>query len=715
MPERLVAATIAELFLQAGERWGSRPAFSTRGHDGFFEAVSYASWCERACALATALIDLGVTAREHVGLLSDNCFEWILVDAAIQCCGAANVPRGSDITPAEIRYILHHADVRVVFVENRKVLQKLDSIREQLPLLKKIIVMEAVFEELAERTEGILARLFHTNRDEEAAKPDGARREMESNDGCVSKHCLRNTSSSTQHSSGFPASAVDEYEIGVLGLHSVERHGAALRRAGDRRMEERVKAIAPEDLCTLIYTSGTTGTPKGVQLTHRSLCSQIENITFSLSQEERALSLLPVWHSYELIFELLVISHGAALYYTSTRHLVADLKTVKPTVMASAPRLWEALYERMMAHVSKQSRVTQLLFQMAVRSAGWVRQAVQFFKGEQLNLTGRSWKETLFLAAFHFLRWSLGLLPFLLLDPLILRQLRKVLGGSFRATISGGGALPPYIDAFFNNIGIPIFEGYGLTESAPVLAVRTEKNFVLGTVGPPLPKTEINILDLVTGEILYPDATRADLGRGLSGEICARGPQMMKGYYKDPEGTARVLSRNLHPQSTETLNTGSAGWLRTGDIGMMTFNNCLKIIGRCKETIVLRSGENVEPLPIESRLLESPLIEQCIVVGQDQKHLGALLLPSLSAFVERGFQATSLEELLQEKKARPLLRQEVHRLISEANGFKPFERIACFELLPKPFEVGEELTSTYKLKRHVIVEQYKELIQGMYK
>jgi long-chain acyl-CoA synthetase len=696
MSERLVPATIAKLFLQAGERWGPRPAFATRvQHGGSFEAVSYASWCEQVSALATALIDLGVSAREHVGILSDNRFEWILVNGAIQCCGAANVPRGNDITSAEICYILHHADVQVVFVENRKVLQKLASIREQLPLLKKIILMEASPEDLTKRMEDILV------------------------------------------------------------LQELEHHGAALRKAGDRRMEERVKAMLPEDLCTLIYTSGTTGTPKGVQLTHRSLCSQIENITFSLSQEERALSLLPVWHSYELIFELLVISHGATLYYTSVRHLAADLKTVKPTVMASAPRLWESLYERIMAHMAKQNQVMQVLFQTAVGSAGWVRQAVRFFKnlyshstetannsvtpnvipaeagitsssitdtlrvcapsapcsssvsatlntgskGGELDFSGRSWKETLFLAVLHVVRWSLGFLPFLVLDPLLLRRLRKVVGGSFRATISGGGALPPYIDVFFNNIGIRIFEGYGLTESAPVLAVRTEKNFVLGTVGPPLPKTEIKILDLVTGKILYPDETHADLGRGLTGEICARGPQIMKGYYKDPEGTARVLN---------------TGWLRTGDIGMMTLNNCLKIIGRCKETIVLRSGENVEPLPIESRLLESPLIAQCIVVGQDQKQLGALLLPSLIAFTERGFQATSLEELLQEKKLRLLLRQEVQRLISEAHGFKSFERIGCFELLSKPFEVGEELTSTYKLKRHVIMERYQELIQGMY-
>ncbi|MDH4469776.1 MAG: AMP-binding protein [Verrucomicrobiae bacterium] len=656
MSERLVSATIAELFLRAGKEWGSKPAFATRSprlshaqrdmevdphrcgltQESFFQSVSYRSWCDRASDLATALIDIGVAAREHVGLLSDNRFEWILANAAIQFCGAADVPRASDISPLEMSYILHHAEVQVLFLENEGMLVKLQSIRKQLPFLKTIILMEV------------------------------------------------------------PSNGLPE---GILTMHDLEERGRKLRSLGNRRMEKRIEEIIPEDLCTLIYTSGTTGTPKGVPITHRSLCSQIENITFHLSKEERALSILPIWHSYERIFEMLVISYGATLYYTSIRHLQNDLKRVKPTVMASAPRLWESLYERIMASVAEQHKIMQFLFHGALGSAHWVRHASAFFQGMQLDLTGRTWKESLIMRLYHMLRWSLGIIPFLILEPCVLRRLRNVVGGSFRATISGGGALPPHIDSFFNDIGIRIFEGYGLTESSPVLAVRTEKNFVLGTVGPPLPKTEIKIIDLLTGKILYPDKNRTDLGRGRSGEICARGPQIMKGYYKNPEATAGILSE---------------GWLRTGDIGMMTFNDCLKIIGRCKETIVLRSGENVEPLPIESRLLESPLIEQCMVLGQDQKHLGALLLPSLRGFINHGVKVTSLEELLHLQEIHALLHQEVQRLISKSHGFKSFERIGCWRILPKPFEIGDELTSTYKLKRHIITDRYHHLIQEMY-
>ena len=639
MLDRIVSATLAEMFLQAGEQWGSRPAFLTRSRDGVFQDVTYRFWCDRALSLAAALIELGIAAREHVGLLSDNRFEWILADAAVQFCGAVDVPRASDITDAEIVAILNHADVKVVFVEHRALLNRLESLRSKLPELTHVIVME----------------------------DDGA-----------------------------PLSP------GILSLQELEAHGAELRRLGDRSVEKRIAQIQPADLFTIIYTSGTTGPAKGVQLTHRAICSQLELIPFQFSsrEQERALSILPVWHSYERVFEMLLISQGASLYYTSVRHLARDLISVKPTVMASAPRVWEALYEKIMARVAQQSRFKKTLFAAACSSAHAVRSSVQFFRGEELRLEKRSQIRSLYIALQSLLQWGLGIIPFLILDPLVLKNIRKSLGGAFQATISGGGALPPHIDAFFQHVGIRIFEGYGLTESAPVLAVRTTHCFVLGTVGPPLPETEIKVVDLVTGGILYPDLSRADHGRGRRGEICARGPQIMKGYYKDPEGTARVLRE---------------GWLHTGDIGLVTFNDCLKIVGRCKETIVLLNGENVEPLPIESKLLESPFIEQCMVVGQDQKNLGVLIVPSLTALAERGFIVTSLSELLeQEEKVTALFQEEIRDLVSSAHGFKSFERIGPWRLLPKDFEVGDELTPTYKLKRHVITERYRDLLEEMF-
>ena len=303
------------------------------------------------------------------------------------------------------------------------------------------------------------------------------------------------------------------------------------------------------------------------------------------------------------------------------------------------------------------------------------------------------------MAVRHAIGWTLCILPSMLLDQLVLAKLRAVVGGEFRGTISGGGALPPHVDAFFNDIGIPVLEGYGLTESCPVLAVRTWDKLVIGTVGPFFPETEIRIVDLLTGAILYPDPTCRYLGRGKRGEIHAKGLQIMKGYYKDPEGTSRVLRD---------------GWLATGDLGVVTFNDCLKIVGRCKETIVLLGGETVEPLPIESKLLESPLIDQCMVVGQDQKHLGVLIVPSVGGFAAVGIEVADCASLASRPETRDKIQKEIRRLVSGETGFKPFERIAAHELLGKPFEVGDELTMTFKLKRHVIAEKYAGKMDKMF-
>ncbi len=635
---RISSPTLALLFAKAGEEWGDHPAFATRRQDGSFRAVSYAQWRERSLALAEALIELGVKQREHVAILSNNRFEWILADAAIQFCGAADVPRASDITEQEIAYILDHADVEIAFVENEAVLAKVQAVWGQLPKLSRLILMES-------------------GNDEEAL-PRGV-------------HLLR----------------------------TLEIRGESLRAKGARKAEERIAAVSPEDLFTIIYTSGTTGVPKGVQLTHSAIASQIRNLPFELSPSDRALSILPIWHSYERVFLVISISCGICTYYTSLRHLSEDLQLVRPTIMISAPRLWEGLYKKILARVEAGSSLAQRVFHAARISAHAVRRAQAFFQHQQLDVRGRNLLISGLLALRHALAWLIFILPYLVLDKVVLQKLRAVLGGCFRGTISGGGALPPHVDEFFNDIGIPVLEGYGLTESCPVLAVRTWDRLVIGTVGPVFPETEIRIVDLGSGKILYPDLSRRDRGYGLRGEIHAKGPQIMKGYYKDPAGTAKVLQE---------------GWLATGDLGMVTFNECLKIVGRCKETIVLLGGENVEPLPIESRLLESPLIDQCMVVGQDRKHLGLLVVPSLAGFAAVGVQVPDLAALNYHPECHELLRAEILRLVSSSAGFKSFERIAAFDLLDRPFEVGEELTMTFKLKRHVIAERYGAQIERMF-
>jgi long-chain acyl-CoA synthetase len=283
---RISANTLAALFREAAERFGELPAFATKDSSGVYQPASFSQLYEDGLALATALIGLGLRPREHVGLLSDNRLEWILCDYAIILAGCADVPRGTDVTGAEITHILNHSDTRFVFVENASVLEKLDRARHSTRAVEKVILMAP-----------------------NAPAPSG-----------------------------------------VLRLQDLLATGRRLRAAGDRKAEERIGDTRPEDLFTIIYTSGTT---KGVQLTPANMMSQVRNLPFDLSSGDRALTILPVWHSYERVFEMVAISMGVCTYYTNLRTIGEDLKTVRPTVMASAPRLWESLYQKLMARIDE--------------------------------------------------------------------------------------------------------------------------------------------------------------------------------------------------------------------------------------------------------------------------------------------------------------------------------------------------------------------------
>jgi len=629
------AKTIVEVYRLAAELYGERPAFCPRLPDGSYGSMSFRELFETGCDLAAALIELGVAAREHVAILADNRLEWVISDCAILAAGANNVPRGTDITAAEIDYILNHADVRVVLVDNGRMLEKFLKHRGRVPGVEHVIVM-----------------------DREA-----------------------------------------EPQRGVLRLWDLVERGRQLRAEGDRRLEERMQGVAPDDLFTLIYTSGTTGRPKGVQLTHANMVSQIRNLPIDLGPDDRLLSILPIWHIYERVALMVSVAYGATTYYTSIRTIADDLKTVRPTLMLSAPRLWENLYQKIIHSVHKQGPLKQAMFRIAYFFSWRLRRSAYFVEGRRIDLVGRPLWYSFLLGCGHAAIYLVLLIPYLVMDGLVTRKLRAILGGAFRGTVSGGGALQPHVDEFFNYIGIPVLEGYGLTETCPVLAVRTWKKRVIGTVGPVWPETELRIVDLDTHEVLFPDPKRKGGGRGLRGEIQVRGPQVMKGYYKEPELTAQVMKD---------------GWFATGDIGIMTYNDCLRIVGRCKETIVLLSGENVEPTPIENKLTESPYIDKCMVVGQDQKHLAALIVTRPENFRDDGIEIGDPAELPDHPEVKQIIAREIKALVNARTGFRHFEMIHGWRIVPKPFEVGDELTSTYKLKRQVITQKYAGLIAEIY-
>lgn len=446
--------------------------------------------------------------------------------------------------------------------------------------------------------------------------------------------------------------------------------------------------VEESDLHSIIFTSATTGKPKGVMLSHGAMMAQLRAIAavpIPLGFNDRLLSLLPVWHIFERTASLYAVACGASLWFTSPRRFADDLAQVQPSFMASAPRLWEALDARIAAAVRKSHPVRRALVAAGRFCSRHFRAASRAIDGRRPHLRPQSLALRWAIAALNVPRWLLFLAPHGLLNTAVLERIRQSTGACLKATVSGGGALPPAVDEFFTDLGLPVLEGYGMTEF-PVISVRVPGRAVPGTVGPPLPGVELRLADPESGAALPP---------GQRGEIQARGAMAMSGYWQDEQASAATLL--------------AGGWLRTGDLGEIGADGCLRIVGRCKDTIVLRSGENVEPGPIEDAIRRSPLVEQVVVVGQDAKHLGALVVPDCAALAhalglaEEGFDVAAAAAHPQ---ASALLRHEVHRLVSREQGFRPYELVQGVALLPRPLELGEELTKLLKVRRHIVHERW---------
>lgn len=626
--------TLADLFQSSKNKYGDLPAFLTKKSSGEFESVGYSELYELGLQLGTALIELEFPYKGHAAVLADNRLEWIIADYAIIMAGGADVPRGTDVTDSDLNHILPHSGSTIVFAENDGVLKKLQQNQGAIRDVQSIILMDP------------------------NAKGTGKE----------------------------------------LRFWDLIQRGKELREKGDRQMEERISRIQEEDLFTLIYTAGTTGRPKGVPLTHKNIMSQINRIPIQLAAGERILSILPVWHSFERMFEMVCIHFGAGTYYSSVRTLKEDLKKVKPTFMASAPRLWESVYQGIYATVSKSSNIKQKLFHAALFFSSNLQSAKRWLGFRELDLTGRNSFVSFFVGIFKIIQYILNILPAAFLDRIVLSKIRQATGGQLKGTVSGGGALPIHVDKFFNAIGIQVLEGYGLTETSPVISVRILNEAVIGTVGPLYKETSLRIVDPNTSKILWTTEEGGPKGFGIKGEIHVKGDQVMSGYYHDEENTRKVMQD---------------GWFNTGDLGMMTYNNCLKIVGRTKETIVLLGGENVEPVPIENILGQSELILQCMVIGQDQKYLSALIVPNPEFFPDykSGVGFGSPEE---EAKCVAKIQSVIKNSISATNGFKSFERVVDFRILPKSFETGDELTAKLSVKRHIVTEKYSGLISDIY-
>ena len=629
--------TIPKRIREVSRNYRDLTAILSKDKNSVFQIITYGEFYTFIKAMGLGLCAVGVARGDHVGIISDNRKEWIITDIALLGLGAVDVPRGSDSTDLEISYILRHADCKLSFAENKTQTEKILSRIKEIPLLKTIIIFEKDYD-----------------------------------DAFVKAHP----------------------EVRILDFESVLASGKKELAAKPDFFDGEVDKGTCDDLATLIYTSGTTGEPKGVMLSHRNFIFQLERVYehINVQPEHIFISVLPVWHSFERAVEYVILNRAAAIAYSKPigKIMLEDMEKVKPQWMASVPRIWEGIRAAVYKNASKESGVKKALFHFFVNTGQSFAVLTNMLRGLVPTFRRR----------VRFLDILISFIPWLLLAPLkglgnllVFKKLKTRLGGRFIAGISGGGALPAYVDRFFQAAGILLLEGYGLTETAPILSVRLQKHPVATTVGPIMRDVEFKILDK-DGNSMPP---------GRKGVLFVKSEQIMKGYYKRQDKTEEVLKD---------------GWLNTGDIVVSTHKRELKILGREKETIVLMGGENIEPVPIEDKMQQSEYIDQVMIVGQDQKFLAALIVPNMEkleeAARERNLPYIDMEELIASMDITELINAEIQNLINSKNGFKIFERIYKFKLLSKPFEVGKEMTASLKIKRNIVNDIYKKDIQKLF-
>jgi len=452
----------------------------------------------------------------------------------------------------------------------------------------------------------------------------------------------------------------------VLTMDDVALRGHA-RMTGEwgagRTFRDAARQVGPDDLATIIYTSGTTGEPKGVMLTHGNLVANLEagSQVLELSQADVALSFLPLSHGFERMVSYIYLFTGVSIVFAESMETIArDIGTVQPTVVTGVPRVYEKIQARIVTTGEGASPAKAAIFRWAVK-AGIAK--------ARARLTGRTPGPLVSAKAA-------------VADRLVFSTIRQRLGGRIRFLVSGSAPLGASVLEFFHGIGLPIVEGYGLTETAPILTVNPANAPRAGTVGRPLPNVELRIA---------PD-----------GEILARGPNVMTGYYNKPEATREVLKD---------------GWFATGDIGALDAEGYLRITDRKKDILVTSGGKNIAPQPIEDVLRRSPLVAEAVVLGDRRRYVAALLVPEFTALERRlqglGRPPAARDELVTRPDVVALYQEIVDALNRDLS---PYERVKRMALLPSEFTVASgELTPTLKVKRRVVEERWRTQIEALYR
>jgi long-chain acyl-CoA synthetase len=573
--------------------------FAAKEEGGIWKKYSTREVAELVERLAAGLIHLGIgpndmspEGRDKIAVLSNNRPEWMILDLAVQKTGGVLTPIYPTINPNELEFILNDAAVKLVFVSDKDLYEKVQGVRAKTPSVKAVYTFNYIQEAL--------------------------------------------------------------YWKDILPM------GTAADR---QQMEAVIGRIRSEDLCTILYTSGTTGFPKGVMLSHRNILSNVLNVDEVFDaiggKDARALSFLPLNHIFERMVTYIYLFNGMSIYYAQSLDTIGEnLKEVQPTVFSTVPRLLEKVYERIIGKGQELTGIKRKLF-------FW---AVDLGSRYDINKNMGWWYNT----------------QLALANKLIFKKWREGLGGNVKAIVTGAAACQVRLLRVFTAAKIVIMEGYGLTETSPVISVNRyeDKGRYFGSVGPVIKGVEVKLAE--------------------DGEICCRGENVMMGYYKRPDLTAECIDKD--------------GWFHTGDIGIWVDNKFLKITDRKKEIFKTSGGKYVAPQPIENKMKESPFIEQMMVVGAERKFAGALIVPALPYLRE-----WAAKHGVSETETRGLLRNprviELYKGVVEDYNklFNHVEQVKKFELLESEWNIdGGELTPTLKLKRKVIMEKYRDAIERIY-
>ena len=597
-----MAQSIIGAFQDTVARRQSAVAAHFRGDDGEWTSQTWLEFDHDRKAVGIGLLELGMNKGERAVIFSNTSMKWMVVDLAIQSGGGETVPIYQSNLATEAEYIINDCGAVYAFVEDQEQLGKLESQKAQLGNIRKVIVMN-------------------------------------------------NQSNGSDW---------------AMNWNDVKALGESKMSAREAELQQRIDALGGTDILTIIYTSGTTGRPKGVVLTHDNMLYEAKAAmdVKLINDEDMEFMFLPMAHVFAKVLQVIWLysGHGMAIDADTTR-ITDNLGHVKPTVMASVPRIFEKVYARVVSNGLETPGLKGKLFKWAVGlndqyAALMVEgKPVPFGLQVQLNLAKK------------------------LVFSKINERLNGIFGGRMRFFISGGAPLPKKMAYFFDNADILILEGYGLTETSAASCVNTPENREIGSVGPPLPGTEVK---------LAPD-----------GEILIKGPGVMREYYKRPEATAEVL--------------GDDGWFATGDIGVIGEGGRVKITDRKKDIIVTAGGKNVAPQNIENLIKSSnPLIAQVMVHGDRRKFLVALVTldpDNAKKFGEEKGISGGYEAVCRSDAAR----QSIQATLDECNQqLARYETVKNFAILEKDFEIGDELTPTLKVKRKHCNEKYKSVLDAFY-